>query len=205
MNNGHKSLANTLQIQWNGRVTNHKEHWLTKKARSRDGNGGKSKSLQVEFQGLQKAPGGAQEQYPLWRSGGKAPWIWRFFFLNLRYEKPSILALYPVSNTHSLNPPALPPPPPPRSLLCFKAVFQRNKPVNTSYWGSGSKTLWSWKPFLNHKYENPHFLAYHPISNSHSQNTLYCALSLRLSFRVTNQSMHPVGAKPPGLKLKAFF
>ena len=36
-------------------------------------------------------------------SGGKAPWSWRFFFINLRHENFHFLALYPVSNSHSQN------------------------------------------------------------------------------------------------------
>ena len=31
---------------------------------------------------------------------------------------------------------------------------------------------------LNLRYENPHFLALYPVSNSHPQNTVYCALKL---------------------------
>ena len=50
----------------------------------RDGNGGKSKSLKVGVRGL----------CPLKLKGF-------FFLLNLRYEKPHFLKLYPVSNNHS--------------------------------------------------------------------------------------------------------
>ena len=42
--------------------------------------------------------------------------------------------------------------------------------------------------FLNQRYEI-FFLTFCPVSNSHSQNTLHCALTnLRLSFRVTNKA-----------------
>ena len=44
--------------------------------------------------------------------------------------------------------------------------------------------------FLNPRYENPLFLTLYPVSNNHSQNTLYC--DLRLSSRGTNQAQTKV-------------
>ena len=76
-----------------------------------DENGGKSKSLKVGVWGPQKAPGGVQGQCP---GGGQGalPLDAEGFFLNLRYEKPHFLALYPVSNSHSQN-----------SLYCALRLF----------------------------------------------------------------------------------
>ena len=42
------------------------------------------------------------------------------------------------------------------------------------------------KAFLNLRYENPHFLAFYPVANSPSLNTLHC--DERLSSRGTNQA-----------------
>ena len=47
--------------------------------------------------------------------------------------------------------------------------------------------------FPNLRYEKYHFLALYLVSNSHSQNTLYCAL--RLSSWGTNQAMPQVGVR----------
>ena len=44
------------------------------------------------------------------------------------------------------------------------------------WWGSGGEVLWSWRLSLNPRYEKPHFLALGPVSNSHSQTTLFFAL-----------------------------
>ena len=62
------------------------------------------------------------------------------------------------------------------SLLRLKVFFQRNKP--------GGEASWNWRPFLNLRHEKPHFQTLYPLSNKHSQNTLYCAW--RLSSRETS-------------------
>ena len=54
------------------------------------------------------------------------------------------------------------------------------------WWRSGGKVPWSRRLFLNVRYERPHFLALNSVSNSLSQNTVYCAW--RLSSRGTNQA-----------------
>ena len=44
--------------------------------------------------------------------------------------------------------------------------------------------------YLNLSYEKPHFLVLYPVTNSHSQNILHCAL--KLSSRGTNQAQTKV-------------
>ena len=96
----------------------------------RDRNGGKSKNLRVGVQGPYVAPNWVQGQQSWWGGQRAKPPEAKGFFLNLRYEKPHFLALYPVSNSHSQC-----------SLLCFKAFFQRNKPGLDK--GLYPKTLYS--------------------------------------------------------------
>ena len=44
--------------------------------------------------------------------------------------------------------------------------------------GQGTKPPEAEGLFLNLRYEKTHLLAHYPVSNSHSHNTLYCALML---------------------------
>ena len=101
-----------------------------------------------------------------------------FFPKSKLNDKPHFLALHLVSNSHSKN-----------TLYC--ALRHSSRGTNKTMPSVGIK---GWRPlkleifffFFNLRYENPQFLVLYPVSNSHSHNTLYCAL--RFSSRGTNQA-----------------
>ena len=78
--------------------------------------------------------------------------------------------------------------PPPPHTHTPDSQMGMEESQKTWKWGEprAMNAPWSWRLFLNLRYEKPHFLALYPVSNSHSQNTLFYAL--RLAHRGLNQA-----------------
>ena len=130
-----------------------------------------------ESQKAQKCGSGGCRR-PLIGGRGQSPLkLKAFSFLNLRYEKPHFLALYPVSNSYS-----------PNTLYCALRLSSRGNNQATPASKVRGQSPLKLKPFSTSKVWKIPFPGTSP-GFKQSQNTLYCTLRLKEQTRLRQRSI----------------